>query len=163
MRKLWQKSGVWAYYLVWPALFVYLYPSRRTRVIIWHAGKILLVRGWLSSGRWSLPGGGLHSGETTTEGAIREVCEETGIRLKPEQCISLGQFRTRRGHRFDYEVFVVRLDTHVKIVTHGLEILDAKWVLLQDMPSVLTVDTVTQESLERFTASVEFATLVHSK
>tara|TARA_B110000503_G_scaffold49036_1_gene79652 strand:+ start:6729 stop:7427 length:699 start_codon:yes stop_codon:yes gene_type:complete len=36
-------------------------------------------------GKWAIPGGFLEQGETLAEGAARELCEEAGIRLAPEQ------------------------------------------------------------------------------
>ena len=41
-------------------------------------GRIALVKNGWSDG-WILPGGGVESGETTTEAARREVREETGL------------------------------------------------------------------------------------
>jgi 8-oxo-dGTP diphosphatase len=37
------------------------------------------------SGFWAIPGGFMESGESLVEGAARELWEETGIRLPPEQ------------------------------------------------------------------------------
>jgi 8-oxo-dGTP diphosphatase len=47
-------------------------------------GPILLVErgGNPLKGYWSLPGGLLETGETLEEGVIREVLEETGLRVK---------------------------------------------------------------------------------
>ncbi len=46
--------------------------------------RVLLVRrgGQPSSGKWSLPGGGLELGETTVEGIQRELTEECGLRVR---------------------------------------------------------------------------------
>ena len=41
-------------------------------------GRILLIRR-TDSGLWSLPGGRVEPGETVTQGAVREVKEETGV------------------------------------------------------------------------------------
>jgi 8-oxo-dGTP diphosphatase len=47
-------------------------------------GPILLVErgGTPLKGYWSLPGGLLETGETLEEGVVREVFEETGLRVK---------------------------------------------------------------------------------
>ena len=39
-------------------------------------------------GAWSLPGGVLEVGETTAEGVVREVLEETGLRVRPVEMIA---------------------------------------------------------------------------
>jgi ADP-ribose pyrophosphatase YjhB (NUDIX family) len=39
-------------------------------------------------GAWSLPGGALELGETTAEGIVREVFEETGLRVLPVEMIA---------------------------------------------------------------------------
>src|SRR4051812_17481145 len=81
--------GTIAFWLSWPALWIYLRGSQRTRVLIVCDEEILLVRGWLSTGQWSLPGGGLHKNEDPVAGAQREVAEEVGISLTASQCIPL--------------------------------------------------------------------------
>lgn len=46
-------------------------------------GKILLLKeSQVLSGQWELPGGGLDFGEDIEQGLIREVEEETGIKVK---------------------------------------------------------------------------------
>lgn len=43
------------------------------------SGEILLVRLSYDQGQWTLPGGGIESGESPSDAAIREVREETGL------------------------------------------------------------------------------------
>jgi ADP-ribose pyrophosphatase YjhB (NUDIX family) len=54
-------------------------------------GRILLVRRGHEplKGEWSLPGGALELGETLRQGVMREVLEETGLRVAPEALIDL--------------------------------------------------------------------------
>ncbi|MFW5746777.1 MAG: NUDIX domain-containing protein, partial [Nanoarchaeota archaeon] len=42
------------------------------------------------AGTWTMPGGKLHFQETFEEGAIREVAEETGLRLNNLQVIAVN-------------------------------------------------------------------------
>lgn len=50
--------------------------------------KILLTRR-ADNGRWCLPGGQLDSGETVSETRIREVREETGLKVELERLIAV--------------------------------------------------------------------------
>jgi 8-oxo-dGTP pyrophosphatase MutT (NUDIX family) len=42
-------------------------------------GQVLLVRGWVGSQQWELPGGAVEKGEAPQQAAGRELFEETGI------------------------------------------------------------------------------------
>ncbi|HEX5597079.1 MAG TPA: NUDIX domain-containing protein [Micromonosporaceae bacterium] len=65
---------------------------------------------------WELPGGGLDPGETHVAAAIRELWEETGIRVVPGQVSEplwrrTATFRYRQVRRVQHEVVVTaRLD-----------------------------------------------------
>lgn len=50
-------------------------------------GRVLLIERANEplKGEWSLPGGALELGETLEEGVVREVLEETGLRVEPVQ------------------------------------------------------------------------------
>jgi ADP-ribose pyrophosphatase YjhB (NUDIX family) len=52
--------------------------------VVLSGDRVLLVRrgGQPSSGKWSLPGGGLELGETTVQGIERELAEECGLRVR---------------------------------------------------------------------------------
>lgn len=49
--------------------------------IVWHQQQVLLVKRKFAphAGHWGFPGGKLEWGETMSEGAARELLEETGI------------------------------------------------------------------------------------
>lgn len=55
-----------------------------TCVLLEYDGKLLLEHR-MDSDTWAVIGGGLKKGETLTEGAIREVFEETSLQIKEEQ------------------------------------------------------------------------------
>lgn len=79
MRKLVTLIGRVAFWILWPALYVYMRGSRRTRVLVMHDDEVLVIKHWLGRDFWQLPGGGLHKKEAVLVGAARELLEETGI------------------------------------------------------------------------------------
>lgn len=158
MNPVWRFVGILAYFVTWPALFVYFLPSQRTRVILFKDGKVLCQKGWYSNGRWLLPGGGLKRGEAVVSGAIREVYEETGLRLEPMSLRVLGSFRTRRGFRYRY---------HVLICSHwgsdslrpGAGMYETSWVDLSVLVRPGMAEESARASIEQFAKSERFDTL----
>jgi 8-oxo-dGTP pyrophosphatase MutT (NUDIX family) len=75
------------------------------RVVLVADGRVLLQEGFdparPEDGTWWLtPGGGLNDGESIEEGAVREVHEETGLRLSPQR---LGPVIATRVCFFPFE------------------------------------------------------------
>jgi 8-oxo-dGTP diphosphatase len=56
-------------------------------------GRLLLIRRGHapSAGLWSVPGGRMEPGETEVQAVVREVTEETGLRVRPDRV--LGRVR----------------------------------------------------------------------
>jgi 8-oxo-dGTP pyrophosphatase MutT (NUDIX family) len=129
MKKLWPRLGVIAFWISWPGIWFHLRNSRRSRIILEHDGKVLVVRNWLGNGKWIFPGGGVHDNESYQQGVIREVREEVAIALTPAQLISLGMFEHHdKGFRFPYELFCSQLISLPEIKTQHFEILEARWL-----------------------------------
>ncbi|HVX24484.1 MAG TPA: NUDIX hydrolase [Candidatus Saccharimonadales bacterium] len=128
--RLWAFAGRITYWLAWPFLWAYLrLDGERTRVAVVCGDQLLLTKGWLGSGRWALPGGGLHRGEEAIAGALRELREETGLTLQPSQL----QFHSegnlnRNGPGFRYQLFIAELKTPAKVRPQRGEILITEWV-----------------------------------
>ena len=59
---------------------------------------------------WCFPGGGLEGDEEPVAGAVRELAEETGVVLAPEELTDLGRFElvTRDRGTFLFHAFVAR-------------------------------------------------------
>lgn len=94
----------------------------------------MLVKGWLGSGQWTLPGGGLHGGEDPALGAVREVKEETGLTIKPQQLRPLGQGVTgHAGLRYRFVSFVVNLSGQEELRRQRYELTDLTWVPLTEI------------------------------
>jgi len=56
----------------------------RVRVLCLRDGKLLLVQHRWTDGSyfWFIPGGGIKNGESIEDAAVREVWEETGVRIR---------------------------------------------------------------------------------
>jgi len=134
MKKVWRLSGHIAFWLSYPLLMIYLRLGKRTRVLIIVDDEVLVVEGWLGAGHWSLPGGGLHRGEDPIIGALREVHEETGIKLQSESLEFLYETTEQtKGLKFQYYCFAVKLPLKPAITKQPGEIINIDWVPLKDI------------------------------
>ena len=75
------------------------------RLVLIADGHVLLQQGFdparpEAGSWWITPGGGLDDGESVEDGAVREVFEETGLRLSPTQ---LGPVIATRVATFEFE------------------------------------------------------------
>ncbi|MDP3711426.1 MAG: NUDIX domain-containing protein [Mycobacteriales bacterium] len=105
---------------------------------------------------WFTPGGGLEQGESARAGAVREVFEETGLRLSEDDLtgpvhsetaeFSLGGDRYRQTGEF----YLARVDAH-EVDTAGFSaleqsfVLDHRWWTREDLRA--TTETVFPASL----------------
>lgn len=128
-QTVWQTLGRTIRWLMTPGLMLILPFTTRTRVLLTCGDQILVVRGWLSDGRWQLPGGGLHRGEAPEIGAQRELREETDLILPdgkftdPQLC----RFH-ERGKNFKYYLFMIEINHTVPPRRGWPEIIACEWV-----------------------------------
>jgi 8-oxo-dGTP pyrophosphatase MutT (NUDIX family) len=102
--------------------------------------QILLLRQPPGAG-WSLPAGLMDRGETPIEAAVRELGEETGIRLPTERIrpANPNAIVHTRGQWVD-TVFEAEVEPGGELVVDRAEILEAAWHRLDNLPP-LTVST----------------------
>jgi 8-oxo-dGTP diphosphatase len=97
-------------------------------------GKILVDRTWLGDGRWGLPGGGLHKGESSIDGALRELAEETGIKLVATDLQYIAGHRMSvQGLSFKYDLFKTELKDFPELHRQAGEIVDAQWLTQSEL------------------------------
>jgi 8-oxo-dGTP pyrophosphatase MutT (NUDIX family) len=116
------------------------------------SGRVLLFRAALASRSaehwWELPGGGIEPGESYAEAAAREIREETGLQISPDQ---VGPPRWRRSatwtargiRRLQHEVVVAAgIDADRPAITDGgrtpaevEEYSEARWWQVADVLS----------------------------
>jgi ADP-ribose pyrophosphatase YjhB (NUDIX family) len=123
------------FWLAWPALFIYLRGSRRCRVVVSNGEDILILKNWLGSGQYTLPGGGLRNNEDPLEGISRELAEETGIiadksqfkLIKPEYTVK------ERGHRYQCFGYSLEVNADQILSRQKFEISELKWASFKDV------------------------------
>ena len=119
-----------------------------TDAVVVQSGHVLLIRrkDYPGKGLWALPGGFLGQTETIIDAAIRELVEETSIKLQPEvleRCIvdervfdRAGSFRSfeSRG-RIITHAFLLRLNDFKPLpkVKADSDAAEVRWVPLSDL------------------------------
>ncbi|MDX9972508.1 MAG: NUDIX domain-containing protein [FCB group bacterium] len=104
------------------------------------AGRLLMQRR-ADDGTWGLPAGAVDPGEEPARALIREVWEETGLRVTPERV--LGVFGGSKGFRFTYpngdvsEYMVVVFQCRVvsgELECRDGESLELRWFARDELP-----------------------------
>lgn len=135
-KTLLQQVGRLLFWIGWPLIWLLSRPvQRRTRVVVRYKDDILLVKDWISSGQWTLPGGGVHFGEDARDCAVRELREETGIIASTKELSPHKEFTAllQSGLRFDCVVFLLKLSARPDLRLQMFEISDARWVPLVEI------------------------------
>lgn len=96
-----------------------------------HQGKILLLHRQDHDGqgnKWSTPGGGIEPGETPLEAMVRELKEETGLLISPQELKYLRTVYVRYPeHDYILHKFYLKFDKEPKI-TLDKDHQDYRWV-----------------------------------
>jgi 8-oxo-dGTP diphosphatase len=101
-------------------------------------GAILFVRrrtGVFLGGRWELPGGSVEDGESHEVAAVREVHEETGLRItvRTERGRHNWMDVTGKALRVHARIFDVAEDGRARVVLSPTEHDDFAWVAPADV------------------------------
>lgn len=138
-----ERLGVIGFFLTWPLFYIYLNHTQRTRVVVVYQGKVLVVKNWVSSGGWLLPGGGIKRHEQPAVGAVRELQEETGIALPPEKLLALGTGEyAARGLHDGSRCFAVKLEAEPVLKRLRLIVAEMRWI----EPDQVTAETANPET-----------------
>jgi len=86
--------GRQAFRLNLPIIRRILNGSTRVKVLILsrEENQVLLVKNWLSQQKWTLPGGGVKPKETPDQAASREIKEELGLAILPDEFEFVAEF-----------------------------------------------------------------------
>ena len=153
MLRRYKFIGTLAFFISLPGLYFYLQRDERTRVVVKVGEKILVLKGWYGSNKWMLPGGGVHKGEQAVEAAVRELAEETGIIVKPEelQYVASGNVADSYNLRYKYHLYTLILPERPETATtRNYEIFDSDWrapeALVADKKHVLKATRATLQT-----------------
>ena len=112
---------VYLAYLGWLILKGHRWES--AAVAVRHDGKVLKVRHSYRRG-WSLPGGAVRRGEDPRVAACREVREEVGLTIRPDDLTPVTA--ERLGDR-RYHLYESRLAERPQIKVNSWEIVEARF------------------------------------
>jgi len=88
------------------------------------------------AGKWTMPGGKLHFGESFEEGAKRETMEETGIKLNDVKVICVNNDIVETAHFVTIGLYSENFENDAKVMEPD-EITEWKWFGLDELPSPL--------------------------
>lgn len=121
----------------------------RVRVVVTNEfDELLLLRGYVGHGFWSFPGGGLARNESLEAAAVRELHEETGIRVKESDLTYIRGFeRPEVDIPFRAELFrtVVSKSSLPAKRFNPREIVEVGWFSKDNLPTPLS--TIAREVL----------------
>lgn len=117
-----------AYWLSKPWQWTMLSRFPRAYILILADDEVLLVKNWLGNGEWSLPGGGIQKGETAQIAVIRELEEETGIKIGKKQLAFLLFKREKSLRRKTYSLFKGELSAKPESSWNQTELTGFCWV-----------------------------------
>jgi 8-oxo-dGTP pyrophosphatase MutT (NUDIX family) len=126
---IWQRIGIVLFWLTYPMSWSALRGSKRTRILIVCGNYVVVTKRWLGEGKWSLPGGGLHKAEESSDGALREVREETALQLKSSQLRKDSeQIYEHHGLSFSYALFTTKVSKRLPLQHQKFELVAAEWI-----------------------------------
>jgi 8-oxo-dGTP pyrophosphatase MutT (NUDIX family) len=118
-------------------------------VAIWHQRRLLLVQTSYRPGL-GLPGGGLERRETARQAAVRELGEELGLKVSPDELLDPWQItETSARGKNTVTIFVLRAAREPAIQLDGLELVAGHWLTTEVALSRPLVSHVRAYLMER--------------
>jgi len=111
-------------------------PNFATLCYLRHRNRVLLLRkakGLFGEGKWNAPGGKLIGGETPEECTVREMLEETGLKVSGLHFHGILNFYLGNSRRLDQVVFVFSCERQSGKMRRSREGI-LKWFLIHQIP-----------------------------
>ena len=90
--------------------------------------------------KWENTGGSVLSGETSRQGAVRELFEETGIVAGEAELILLG---TIKETSVFYDIYLLKISTEIcELTLQDGETVDAKWAGIEALDAMINDQTL---------------------
>jgi len=128
------------------------YPERPVPAaagLVFRGDDILLVkRGHApNQGRWSVPGGAVEEGETVEAAVIREVLEETSVRVRPVRVLTVADLVERDDSgrvRFHYATVEVLCEYVEGEPMPDSDADNARWIPMRELHEYDVTETALQ-------------------
>jgi ADP-ribose pyrophosphatase YjhB (NUDIX family) len=118
-----------AYRLSLPLLRLYIRHTRRVYAVITYKNQVLGVRLRFGDQTWTLPGGGKKRAEGWRAALTRELHEELGLMIDPEQLRFVADGRMQHDRLgYHYKLFALTLTQQPDLRRREFEILEAAFL-----------------------------------
>jgi 8-oxo-dGTP pyrophosphatase MutT (NUDIX family) len=115
LDSLWRLALRLAYRLLLAWWFVRRPAIHGSHVAVWHGERLLVIQNSYRK-LLSLPAGGRARGETLRDAAVRELREEVGVQVHPDELAYYGELVHQTGYAEDHaHVFELRCDTEPEV------------------------------------------------
>jgi mutator protein MutT len=109
--------------------------------------------------KWEVTGGSILKGETARQGAARELLEETGIKVAPEDLIPLYEFSDARKHVI-YHSYINLIESETKIKLQLGETMDYKFIPYEEFIEMVESERFVPSEQKRYS---RFKELINEK
>jgi len=117
------------------------YPERPVPAaagVVFRVNDILMVKrgGPPHQGRWSVPGGAVEEGETVESAVVRELLEETAVRVRPVKVVLVHDLveRDPKGRvRFHYAIVDILCEYVEGDPMPASDAVNARWVPVREL------------------------------
>ena len=115
-------------------------PIPGVAAVVFHEGNVLVTKrgNEPAKGKWGIPGGIVEVGEKAEDAIVREVYEETGIKIRPEKVLTVFDSITRDSEnciRYHYVLIEYLCSYQGGEPKAGSDASDVKWIPINKIPS----------------------------